>query len=343
MTTLRTRRLAAGAWAMLPLGLLLVASVLLPPPAQVPTRWGPGAQAVGQSSGAALLGTTFTVAVLATVGAAAVTGLTRLVPAHLSRVVLAVAGAVGAGALTAYVGTVVGTGLAGDDPGQVGVGWALVAVPVALLWGWTGYVVHAEHRPTLADVQDSVPERDRIVAGTSSPWAADTGAVVLPWVSQTRSPSLRWVAALVAGTVLLIIVLLGVSGEGWLVTTVVAVVGLGLVVLVHACTEVSLHVDVAGLRLRSRRVPLTLVRVRAVDVVGAGVSDLDPLDWGGWGLRWLPDRTAYIGAGGPGIVVHRRSGRRLAVELTEGEAAAVAGAGALRRAAAQARAETPSR
>ncbi|HLS45428.1 MAG TPA: hypothetical protein VK045_08330 [Ornithinicoccus sp.] len=60
------------------------------------------------------------------------------------------------------------------------------------------------------------------------------------------------------------------------------------------------------------------------------------MKWGGIGLRWLPDRTAYIVRGGPGIVVHRASGRRFAVEVTEGQEVAEVGTRALLLSAARA-------
>lgn len=327
---------------MLPLGMTLVASALLPPPAQVPMGWGLGGAVDAVSGGGALLGTTMVGTVVTTVAAAAVAGLTRLVPPHLARLLLALAGGLGAGAVTFYVGTVLGTRLAGD-PTQVGVGWVLLTVPGALAWGWTGYAVHGEHRPGLAEVRDRVPELDRVVPGVRPAGSAGVHEqVLLPWTSETGAPSLRWVRAFVAVVAVLVGALLLVSGERAGVVLVALLAGVGGVVLAHACTEVTAVVDERGLRLRSRRVPLTLLRVRADDVVGVGVADLDPLEWGGWGLRWLPDRTAYIGVGGPGLVVHRRSGRRLAVELSEGETAARAGALALRLVAAQALVETSS-
>ncbi|OLT44951.1 hypothetical protein BJF86_11020 [Serinicoccus sp. CNJ-927] len=72
-------------------------------------------------------------------------------------------------------------------------------------------------------------------------------------------------------------------------------------------------------------------------VAGADVQQLDPMRWGGVGLRALPDRTAYIvgPGGGPGIVVYQRDGRRLALQITEGDAAARAGAATLLQAAGQ--------
>lgn len=316
---------------MLPLGVLLVASVALPLP-----ELAAGDSADGVSGGGAVLVGAMAVTVVATVAAAAVAGLSRLVPRQSARVLLALAGAVGAGAVAVYVGTVLGTRLAAD-PGQVGIGWVLPAVPVALVWGWTGYAVHGEHRPALTEVLGQVPERDRV-----QPAAGDEGErVPLPWTSDTRSPSLRFVSLFAGAVTVAVTVLLLATGEGWLLVVPALLLGGAAAAVCYACIEVTAVVDQDGLRLRSRTLPLTLLRVAAQDVVGAGVADVDPMAWGGVGLRWLPDRTAYTGSGGPGLVVHRRSGRRLAIELVEGQEAATAGARAL-RAAAQARVASSS-
>jgi hypothetical protein len=106
---------------------------------------------------------------------------------------------------------------------------------------------------------------------------------------------------------------------------------------------VLLTVDEDGLKIRSRLLPVQVSRVPADRVVGVEVQDLDPMRWGGVGLRALPDRTAYIidQAGGPGIVVHQRNGRRLALQVTEGDTAARTGARTLLQAAGQRLGERP--
>ena len=44
-----------------------------------------------------------------------------------------------------------------------------------------------------------------------------------------------------------------------------------------------------------------------------------PMEWGGWGYRVLPGRSAIVVAGGPGIVVQRTNGTLFAVTLPEPE------------------------
>lgn len=336
MPSPRSRRLAAGVWAMLPLAGLLVASALLPAPSRLPTHWGTGGGVDAVGSGGAVLSTALTVTVVAVVVAALVAGLRGLVGPHGSRVLLTGCGGVGAGAAAAYALTVVGLRVSGSAE-SVGVWWPLGVLPVALAWAWAGWVLHGEGRPDRDEVWLSVPELDRVLPARASPPPID-----LPWSSPTGSPSLRWVSVLVALIVVLTAVLLAASGSGRLLVLAVLLVGAGTAAVTFALTAVEVIVDTGGLRVRSQRLPVTVLRVAAVDVLGVQAADLDPMEWGGWGLRWLPGSTAYIGSGGPGIVVHRRSGRRLAVELAQGEQAATAGAAALRAAAAQALAGTAS-
>lgn len=323
-------------WAMLPMAGLLSASALLPPPSRLPTHWGAGGAVDAVGSGGAVLSTALTATVVAVVVAALVAGLSGLVGPHASRVLLAGCGGVGAGAAMAYVLTVVGLRVSGSAE-SVGVWWPLGALPVALGWAWAGWVLHGEGRPDRDEVWSRVPELDRVVPAPGSP-----PPVQLPWSSPTGSPSLRWVTVLVAVIVVLSAVLLAASGSGWRSVLAVSLVGAGTAAATFALTRVEVIVDASGLRVRSQRLPVTVLRVAAADVLGVQATGLDPMAWGGWGLRWLPGSTAYIGSGGPGIVVHRRSGRRLAVELSEGEQAATVGAAVLRAVAAQALAGTAS-
>lgn len=303
---------------MLPLGVLLVSSILLP-----------------ISAAPRVLGPVLAVCVGALLVAAVVTGLARLVPPHTSRWMLALSGAVGAGAAGGYTLSLVGVQLF-DDISATSAWWLLPAALVAVLWGWAGYVVHGDQRPSVQQIVETIPERDRVLP------AAEAADLVLPWRCDARSGSLEGAAIFVLVVLGAAGVLVLVSGGGWLLGGCLVVGGLVAATLTWAAAEVQVLVDGEGLRVRSRRLPLTVLRVPAREVLGARAMDLDPMVWGGTGLRWLPGSTAYLGSGGPGIVVHRRSGRRLAVQLTQDEQAAAAGATALRSVAAQARLGTDS-
>lgn len=329
------RRALAGLWAILPLALILLTMVALPPPDRVPTGWDGGLPSEFMT-GPALASLLVTVTVLAAVVAGGSSVLVRIVPASWARWVLALAAVAGWGAWLLYLVTVWRVAAVGAD--QVREGWWLLAVAGALLAGGIGYAVHGRRRPTAAQLDASVPERARVRAVRGR-----AVQPVEPWATDVSSRTLRviaWAAALLFGSVLVAVLL---AGESWLLAAVVAVVGVGTWGLALAWSAVRYLVGPDGLQVRSRALPLRVLQVPAEEIAGVEVQVLDPMRWGGVGLRPLPDQTSYIvDEGGPGLVVHQRDGRRLALQVTEGDAVARAGARSLLRAAGQRLGETSS-
>lgn len=312
---------------MVPFAVALLLPVLTgPPPELMPTHWG-GGGVDGLATGAGYLG-----AVLGVTGfCALLAGLSSLlwmvVPDAVSRWLLTAVGAVGAGVTGAYLLTLVGLRAAGGDPQAVSPGWAVGSVLVAGLGALAVSGAHGRARVDRREVLESVPERDRVVpvpAGPPPEWETSVGS------------------SLLAGTAVFVaVVFVAVTGivvwsSGWPAGLLMALLGLGMAGYVLAWSRVRLRVDDAGLTVRSERLPVRLRRIAVDDVVGVSSTTIDPMRWGGYGLRALPGRLAYVVSGGPGIVVHRGSGLLFAVEVTEGEPVADAGAEALRRAAGQA-------
>ncbi|AXH97485.1 hypothetical protein DV701_16420 [Ornithinimicrobium avium] len=269
-----------------------------------------------------------TVVVLCALAAAALAVLQRVVPQAWSRWAITAAAAVGWGALLVYVVTVWRTGVSG--PEEVGQLWALLAVVGALVAGLVGYVVHGRRVPPPAELRERIPERAR-----TQPLRGSAVRPVEPWTTEVSSGTMRVIGWGLVAVFLVTAVAVAASGESLVMVVVVLLVGGGAALLALAWSRVRLRVDEAGLEVRSRVLPVRVASVAAEDVVGVEVLDLDPMRWGGIGLRALPERTAYIVDGGPGIVVWKRDGRRLALQVTEGEAAARAGARTLLRAAGQ--------
>ena len=298
------RRVLAGLWAIVPLALLLLTL--------------PWTARGGSGTDGARLQTALSATVLAALMAAGVALLSRVVPAGWARWGLVAAAALGWG------------GYAVALPGGVGwLRWALV-LAAAVVGGRVGHRLHGTRVLPRAELLQRVPERAQV--------QAVRGRAVAPveaWTSDVSSGTLRvqglvllGVFALTAGVVLLL-------GEGVLLALGVLLFGLAAGGLALAWSRVSLHVDEDGLRIRSRVLPVRLLRVPAGDVVGVEVLDLDPMAWGGIGLRPMPDRTSFVVDGGPGLVVWRADGRRLAVQVPEGDRAARTGARMLARAAGQ--------
>lgn len=137
------------------------------------------------------------------------------------------------------------------------------------------------------------------------------------WLQEAAIPH-RWAAAGAAGT----LVLLVGAVISWRVGDVATAGGLGVTALVVgallACTTVfRVRADSAGLTVRSA-VGLPRFRVRLEDIASVGVVRIEGLgDYGGWGLRWLPDRFGVVLRSGEALEIVRRSGRRFAVTVDD--------------------------
>lgn len=309
---------------MLPFFLLLLVATLWEAPTRVPTHWSSDLPD-GFSTGAGVFAVAVSVAGFCAAVAALLTILARFLPALWNRWLVALLAGVAATAAGTYGAAVWGTALAGG-PERVHVVWAIAPFVVGLAWAW---VAHQLYRPDPIDRQavlETVPERSRVVPvpGTDS----------APWATLVRSGVLTATAVFVA-VVLSLTTALAWASSAWLGAGL-ALLTLAMTVHVLAWSRVEVRVDQEGLTIRSTLVPMRLLRVEPEAVVGVETADLDPMKWGGIGLRWLPGRTAYIVRGGPGLVVHRDTGRQLGVEVPEGEEVAAAGARALLRSAGQA-------
>ena len=329
------RRALAGVWAILPLALLLLLVAALPAPERVPTHW-TGRTPDGWSSGPGFTSAILTTTAVCAVLAALTSVLQRMVPPAWGRWILTVAAAVGWCAVLVYAVTVWRVGV--DGPDQVREWWALLAIVGGLAAGAVGYLLHGRRRPTREDLDDLVPERSRV--------QPIRGAAVRPvalWETVVSSTTLRVVGWGLIGLFVVVCLAIALVGESWTLVLLLAVTGLGSGALALAWSSVVVQVDADRLLVRGRTVPLPVTTVPVEEIAGADVQDLDPMRWGGIGLRILPDRTAYIaGPGGPGLVVYRRDGRRLALQITEGEQVARAGARTVLQAAGQRRGEDPA-
>lgn len=324
MSTGRTRRGLGGLVVILPFAGLLVSTLVWPQaPDLVPTRW-TGVRPETLSAGQLVFSVCLTVAGLAALLAALISAMRRFVPAMLSRWLLTVLGVAGGGAGATYAMACLGTWLAGD-PAQVHVLWALASLVLAAGWGVLTYVVHGRSVPPHAELLARIPERDRVRPlrpGEPVVWAAGSGSRLLTGI-----------AVFVFATFGVCVGVMLSTGDPF-TATLLGVLGLGLSVFVLAWSRITVRVDQEGLRVHSALLPWCLTDIPPEEVIGVQALDLDPMAWGGYGLRVLPGRTAYVVTGGEGIVVHRTDGRRFAVEVTDGDAAE--GARALLRVAGEA-------
>lgn len=331
VTSSRSSRLIASTLAILPFAVLLIGVNLWPQPTHVPMHWSSDLpDRIGTGSG--LYAVTLSVAGACAVLAALAGVLSAFVPALWARWLITLLAGVGATAAATYGAAALGTQVSGSAE-QVHVTWAIAPFVIGLAFAVVAYVVYGRERTDRAHVIEGVPERSRVV-----PLAE--GTPLASWATTLRSGTMMGTAIFVA-VVLTITTVVSWMSSIWmgLLITLISAAAVGVTL---AWSRVEVRVDQEGLVIRSLLAPVTLLRVAATDVVGAQVLDIDPMKWGGIGLRWLPDRTAYVIRGGPGIVVHRVTGRRFAVEITEGEQVAAAGVRALLQSAGRALTPTPS-
>jgi Domain of unknown function (DUF1648) len=128
------------------------------------------------------------------------------------------------------------------------------------------------------------------------------------WVGRAR---VKWMAmAFVAIAVSLLFVFPGLP-----LWVFLAIAGIGVVF-----SQVEANVTNDGLRVRLGGIP---VRKIDIDEISSARSfDLEPMDWGGWGYRVSPGRTAIVLRRGEALEVTFKNGRRFAMTVDDSRAGA---------------------
>lgn len=123
----------------------------------------------------------------------------------------------------------------------------------------------------------------------------------------------------------LVVVVLGVViyavpiSEGKMEVPVFGIVVMVLVlVLVAAFISLRVTADWRGLRVVSNvlHIPLKRIRLDQIAVVEA-VDVLHPSQWGGWGYRVMPGRSALILKKGPGLIITTTAAMQFAITLPD--------------------------
>lgn len=105
--------------------------------------------------------------------------------------------------------------------------------------------------------------------------------------------------------------------------TVLFLPWLGIVLLVSAAAcavfaSISVVVDGSGLTIRYGPLGWPVQRIPLADITRVEAIELEPLEWGGWGYRMVPGKTAVVLRRGPAIVVTRASnGKQFGVTVDD--------------------------
>lgn len=141
------------------------------------------------------------------------------------------------------------------------------------------------------------------------------------WNQTVTTPMLYLVALVIVVVAALTAVPALAAGDAGLAGMLALVVGGFALLAVLSFASLRVTVDRRGLRVVSllARAPLkriALDRIREVEI-----SELRPGEWGGWGYRTMPDRSAIVLGRGPGLVVTTTDERRFAMTLSDPETA----------------------
>lgn len=165
---------------------------------------------------------------------------------------------------------------------------------------------------------------------TPTEWGVDTAAATatgdpVEWSGRCRVRWPLWLAAALAvigGSAVLAVP--DPFGRAWI--GALCLVG---VLACAAMSSVSMRVAPDGVTVRFSAVGLPVRRVAVDQILSAESIVLDPLQWGGWGYRWVPHRraTAMVLRRGDAVVLHLIGGRTLAVTVDDaGDCAAAVNA-----------------
>lgn len=192
---------------------------------------------------------------------------------------------------------------AGSASAAVLGGWILAPLVMAC-WGAVSYAIAP--KPVLTNTDTT--KRIALTSSDSRMWSRTITGTVFAWTAVI----MVIVGALVFGGDL-------VSGQGS-----DGIFGAGicaaLAVLLASFIRLRITIDERGLRVASTLLHIPLKRIplsRSIEAVDAAM--LRPQDWGGWGYRVMPGRSALIMHAGPGLVIGTVTGKLFAISLDDPE------------------------
>lgn len=304
------RRMVAAIAGALPLAVVAVSWILWQEklPTELASHW----SGTGEPDG--FMSTSAALAVgLALTGIPAVVGLIAasmptLRPALL-RGILGFAGmASGMGAATWLISA--GLTLHAGNAGEAVLGWWLAALMASFLYGAVPYFIAPKPDPMRVF---SVKAYD----GHVPLGAQETGA----WSRAITSKLLMLMALVLLAVAAVIYLPSIIAGDGvgsWLGFGAM----LASVVVVALIAHLQVTVDWRGLRIVSTVGHIPLKRIPLEDIADLDARELRPSEWGGWGYRVMPGRSAVIMRAGPGLVISTVQGKVFAVTVPDPEAAA---------------------
>jgi hypothetical protein len=297
------RTIAAIVTLFVPLAAVLGSYALwndrLPP--ELASHW----SGAGPADGVMAVAQFLTLTVLMTgAGAAAgvIAGLWPGIRAVNRRYVFLIAGIVaGAGAQSWLVSASL-TMRAGDPYEVVQGAWGILGFAAAG-YGLIPFLIAP--KPRL--VSHDVTERVDLGVGEGGAWSRTITATLFLWMT------------LVLVVVEIIAITAAIANDALADAALALSVTATVIVLLASLTRYRVTADWRGLRVVSSllRIPIKRIRLNDIDTVDA--QELVPLEWGGWGYRITPGRSALILRKGPGLIVTLTNDKQFALTLDNPE------------------------
>ncbi|MFG1921641.1 hypothetical protein [Cryptosporangium sp. NPDC048952] len=187
---------------------------------------------------------------------------------------------------------------AGSPDGAVLGGWVTALVACSAFAAVPYFLSTPGETPSMA----APPQHIELRPGETGAWSRTITAPLFAWVG---------IGLLAMGTVQIAIM----RSAAALGLTPLLIAGLGIALFVR----LRVTVDWRGLRVVSAALHIPLRRIPLQRIAEVGAIQVDPAEWGGWGYRWRPGKTAIVLRSGPGLAVTTTSGRRFAVTLDDPE------------------------
>ncbi|MDR5699212.1 SdpI family protein [Agromyces aerolatus] len=235
--------------------------------------------------------------------AAIVTAMIQRVPARAKRAALCWIGMPAGLAVTIWLVPTWLTIQAGAAEDAVLGPW-IIAFLACALYGAIPYAVAPRAHLEVAEPAEPV-EPIELGSTEVGAWSRTITANIFVWASL--------VLVVLAGVIYVPMLVAGEAGGATFGLLIMAVA----LVLVASFIRLRVSVDWRGLRVTSLVLGIPLKRIPLDRVRSAQATELRPGEWGGWGYRIMPGRSAIVLRTGPGLVVTTTSDTQFAVSLAD--------------------------
>ncbi|UIN31909.1 hypothetical protein [Microbacterium binotii] len=137
--------------------------------------------------------------------------------------------------------------------------------------------------------------------------------------SRTLTANIFVYATIVVAAIAVVVILpLAISGSlasAWLAPVILLVA----TVVLASFIRIRVSADWRGLRVVSLLLRIPLKRVPLDRIRRAEAAQLNPGEWGGWGYRIMPGRSALVLRSGPGLVITSVDGTQFAISLADAD------------------------